>query len=208
MLSANACNLPRPRGAIPAILSSGFLACADTAGNEAPGVIDDRLDYPLIGGNTYFLVIDSNEPDNPGDFTFFSHFGQCGAMPAPQCDVDADCGLGQNCTEQRQCIARIGTCEEPTEITTFGTYTLSASTARNQLEPARCDGCVNPGGGRCGEAVYHYRAPRAQQVCVSTEGSNYDTVLYARRGQCREQYIDDRCERGRACTAKVIVFYL
>ena len=52
---------------------------------------------------------------------------------------------------------------------------------------------VNPGGGRCGEAVYHYRAPRAQQVCVSTEGSNYDTVLYARRGQCDQAGAELAC---------------
>jgi len=177
-----------------AVFSSGFLTCEDTAGNEAPGAVDDRFDYNVQAGNTYFLVIDSNEPDNPpGDFTFFSHYGQCGVVPAPQCEADGDCALGQRCTDQRQCVSPIGTCDEPTEVTAFGTYVVTATTARNQLEPARCDPCVNPGGGRCGEAVYHYRPQQGGQICVTTEGSNYDTVLYARQGQCANAAAEIAC---------------
>ena len=70
----------------PAVFSTGFLACEDTAGNEAPGAIDDRFDYQLTAGETYYFVVDSNEPDNEGTFTFFTHYGLCGAVPAPQCE--------------------------------------------------------------------------------------------------------------------------
>ena len=168
----------------PAVFSSGFLTCEDTAGNEPPGAINDRFDYQLTAGETYYFVVDSNEPDNEGAFTFFTHYGLCGAVPAPQCDVDADCQLGQVCTEQRQCVARIGTCDEPTEITDFGAYVLSTSTARNQLDSRICGACANPGGGRCGEAVYRYRPEANQLICVSTLDSNYDTVLYAYSGVC------------------------
>ena len=165
-------------------LSSGFLECEDTAGLEPPDRLNDRFDYELHAGETYYLVVDANQPDTFGDFSLFSHYGACGAVPAPQCEVDTDCLLGQRCTEQRQCITPIGTCDDPTQITELGTYNNRLGTARNLLDPRLCDACPNPGGGRCGEAVYLYQPQHNGRVCVSTSGSNYDTVLYARRSVC------------------------
>ena len=152
--------------------------------SRTPDRLNDRFDYELHAGETYYLVVDANQPDTFGDFSLFSHYGACGAVPAPQCEVDTDCLLGQRCTEQRQCITPIGTCDDPTQITELGTYNNRLGTARNLLDPRLCDACPNPGGGRCGEAVYLYQPEQNGRVCVSTAGSNYDTVLYARRGAC------------------------
>ena len=177
----------------PAVFSSGFLECEDTAGNEQAANRNDRFGYGLTAGERYYFVVDSNAVEDVGQFTIFTHYGQCGAVPAPQCDVDSDCALGQVCTEQSQCVSRIGTCDDPTEVTAFGRYIVTTSTARNQLEPAGCDVCANPGGGRCGDAVYHYRSDANRVVCVSTEGSNYDTVLYAHVGQCGQAGAEVAC---------------
>ena len=154
------------------------LACADVAGVEPIGGVNERFEYALRGNETYYLVIDANDPADQGTFTLFSHYGACGAVPAPQCVTDADCGLGKRCTEQRQCITPIGTCEDPVEITDLGLYTASLVTARNQLDPARCDACVNPGGGRCAESVYRYRTDRGSGLCQYGRLQLYRSSMY------------------------------
>ena len=49
---------------------------------------DERLSYQLEAGKLYYLFVGSNEPDIAGDFTLFSHYGACGAVPPPACDND------------------------------------------------------------------------------------------------------------------------
>ena len=173
-------------GTNPSLFVDWFLECTDVD-------VANNFSVDLVGGETYFLSIDANAQEDEGTFTLFSHFGACGALPPPQCEVNEDCALGQTCTEQRQCVTPIGTCEEPVEITELGTYSASLRTARNQLDPAMCDACVNPGGGRCAESVYHYRPQQGGPVCVTTEGSNFDTLLYVRRENCESGQAELAC---------------
>ena len=71
------------------------------------------------------------------------------------------------------------------EITEPGIYNVRTSTASNNHDPnsASCEKCVNPVFGNCGEAVYRLVRDAPGPVCITTEGSSFDTVLYVRT-QC------------------------
>jgi hypothetical protein len=78
------------------------------------------------------------------------------------------------CTELQQCVAPIGTCEEPVPLVGFGEVRALVRGAPN-VHASRC------GGGNGGEAVYVYEPQNTGDVCVDTIGSSYDTVLHVRR---------------------------
>ncbi|MEE2789547.1 MAG: hypothetical protein VX589_19570 [Myxococcota bacterium] len=170
----------------PAVSQIGFLECADVASVEVEANWNDRLAYGLTAGEIYYLVVDANGLESVGDFTLFSHYGQCGAVPPPVCQTDNDCRLGETCTLDRQCLARVGTCDDPVPVTGFGTYGVSLATAANAHDSSNevCEPCVNPVVGRCGEAVYRFEPQQTGPVCMTTEGSSFDTVLYVRTTEC------------------------
>ena len=65
---------------------------------EPPDRLNDRFDYELHAGETYYLVVDMNQPDT---FDVLA----CSLTMAHRAvlhlnAVDTDCLLGQRCTEQ------------------------------------------------------------------------------------------------------------
>ena len=115
---------------------------------------------------------------------------------ANQCVVEPECGVEglPECPEGQSCFAGFcavpaGTCSDP-EVVTDGTYMgSSAGQGSDHTGSAVC----GFGSGNGPEAVFAYTPTLAGEICVSTSGSSYDTVLYVRQGVCDMQSAELTC---------------
>ncbi|MEE2788486.1 MAG: fasciclin domain-containing protein [Myxococcota bacterium] len=117
-------------------------------------------------------------------------------IPAP-CLADAECGDEQVCGNVGYCIKRPqpGTCQAPFRIQGLQSYSDdtgpdSANAAFNYLQGS----C---GGGAGVEHVWLFEPPliddEMQEYCFITAGSDFDTILYARRNRCGEGSAELTC---------------
>lgn len=96
------------------------------------------------------------------------------------CDEGRGCATGQFCVEG-QCFFEPGTCEAPILIETFGAWRGSNAMAEAQHA---CTNNMDDVTGRAAEVVYQLAPPRLGTVCINTDGSALDTVVYVRADDC------------------------
>ena len=124
----------------------------------------------------YFVFVDSFRAAG-GAYTFTLSPGPCGAAPA--CVVDADCAAGQIC-DAGACVAAPvvgdGTCDAPTPIVAFGA--INGTTVGKAAAQRGVCGGAGP------EDVYVFSVDGPGDICVSTGGSGFDTVLHVRANDC------------------------
>jgi len=164
------------------------LSCNDDENFELgdPGNSQSTIELAVEEGVRYFVFIDGYGRESAGEDMLTSSYGSCDALPPPQCAGDADCGLGQTCSELQQCVYRVGTCPAPVSIDVFGRYESDTS-----LAWARHNGTCTFASGP--EGVFVLERPEATCVEVDTAESAFDTVLHVRRGECEEQGSEVAC---------------
>ncbi len=108
----------------------------------------------------------------------FCHENSCS-----ECDEDVHCGEGRACVGGN-CFAAPGTCDAPViyELGTLVEGNTGNANAEN-TPAAGQEGCSDATG-RGPEAVFSFVPNASGSVCLSTEGSDYDTVLYVNEGGC------------------------
>ena len=113
--------------------------------------------------------------------------GVCVAAPNPgNCMDDADCGPNENCVDgvcvPEQPPVEGDACEAPLPIGLGDRLMGTTQGAERNYEEA--DAMCSTGSASGPEVVYSFRAQGAGQICASTLGSGFDTILYVRRGEC------------------------
>jgi Cys-rich repeat protein len=155
-------------------------ACGDAAAEI--GCNDDtdagsraELTVQAEAGVDYFVFVDSFGAAG-GDYVLTVSPGACGAVAPVACEVDADCAVGEIC-DAGVCVAEPvagnGTCEAPNPIVAVGA--IDGTTAGAGVHGGSCGG-----GPASAEAVYVFSVDADTPVCLDTNGSLYDTVLYVR----------------------------
>ena len=170
-----------------------------------------------------FLFVDGFREGASGDFVLNVRLGACGAEPS--CQVDGDCAPGEVCVSFEEgpgecvavppecasvedcvigqicvdgfCVDSPDACLSATLIDTYGDV---AGTTENA--PTGTRGTC---GGNGAEAVYELDAALGE-VCVSTEGTGFDTVVYVRSvcdGADSELACDD--DSGEGTTSRLTV---
>jgi Cys-rich repeat protein len=174
------------------------------------GGLQSALSLDVAADQTYFLFVDgytgADGEVNEGDYVLNVAPGPCAAL----CEVDADCGDGEVCVEGRcaeapgcvedadcgagqvclfgQCFAAQadGTCDAPFPILDYGPIEGSVAAGPSAIAA----GCGL--GARGAEAVYAMAFDGSGEVCVSTIGSSYDTVLHVRTA-CEDPAAEVAC---------------
>ncbi|MCA9524775.1 MAG: hypothetical protein KC549_00580, partial [Myxococcales bacterium] len=152
--------------------------CADAAGevgcnDDAGGGLQSELTIAAEANVPYFVFVDGFNGAN-GDYVLTVTPGACGAAP-PACADDADCGAGETC-QAGVCVAAPvgdGTCDSPIGIEALGA--LNGATDGVGVEGGSCGG-----GPASPEAIYAFAVDQATPICLTTAGSDFDTVLYVR----------------------------
>jgi len=142
----------------------------------AAGNKQSAFELNVQAGGIYYVFVDGYGRNSAGEFMLSSSFGRCGDVPPAQCDATPDCGYGEVCTELQQCVAPIGTCEQPVPLSGFGEARNMIRGAPN-IHESRC------GGTNGSESVYQFVAENTGDVCVDTGGSSYDTVIHVRQAE-------------------------
>ncbi|MEZ4463021.1 MAG: dickkopf-related protein [bacterium] len=101
--------------------------------------------------------------------------GVCELAPPPACIADGDCPPGLACVAG-VCRAVAGDCAGAIRVG-FGPTNGSTLGAANGFAGS-CGGADGP------DAVFELALDQAGTVCVDTFGADFDTVLYARSGDC------------------------
>lgn len=101
--------------------------------------------------------------------------GVCGDGACVECVVDDHCPDGQRCfgNQCRENAVPQATCEMPNELP-IGQTLVSSTEGAASSEGGTCGGTVSP------EVVFAIELEANSPVCVSTAGSEYDTVMHAR----------------------------
>ena len=158
-----------------------------------PGNSQSALEVQVTAGTVYYVFVDGYAEDRSGNYELSSSYGRCGDLPPVQCVSDSDCDYGEMCTELQQCVAPIGTCFEPVELSGPGQLTVRTTGAPNTGRGS-CAGGVEGGDARSGgESIYRLRVAQNTEFCVDTFGSNYDTVLHVRRASCNDERAQISC---------------
>lgn len=124
---------------------------------------------------------------------------RCVAVEGSQCAVTPDCDAGMVC-DNWMCAIREdhGVCEQPVPLDDLGIH-LGFTSARGSAQRARCTSAAGP------EVVYRWRPNTDHTYCLSTEGSDFDTVLHVRAEACAERASQVACndDGGRGSTSKL-----
>jgi hypothetical protein len=198
-------------------LLGGEVGCSDDAVDAQSELTLDTTAAPL------FVFVDAYSSGVDADFVLTVTAGACGVPPGctvdadcaqgevcasvdgqpgecipvpPECVADADCAVGQICVIDT-CVDGPNACDVATPIDAVGVF--AGSTARGSV--------VNSGdcGGGGPEVVFALPAGLGT-VCATTEGSAFDTVLYARTA-CGDSETETACSDDdlEALTSRVTV---
>ncbi len=163
------------------------VACADDQFEGEELVSTDALLELNLADDLRFLFVDGGDG---GDLVLTVTEGGCDERPA--CLEDTDCGEGQACRGGScEAVEPAGTCDEPIALEVGQTVEGSTANAPSLYE-ATCGGsAASP------EAIFSFTAPAAGAYCVSTRGSDYDTVLHI-RGTCADLLTQIACNDDNA----------
>lgn len=127
--------------------------CANRVDDDADGAID-CFDTNCVGSaSCEVFELCADGIDNDGDTL-----------------VDCD---DNECTGAPNCVTVAQTCAAPNVATTYGRYSGLTTGLVNENVPS-CSRSTAP------EAVWRFTPPATGLICVTTAGSTYDTVLFAR----------------------------
>ncbi|MCA9561646.1 MAG: scavenger receptor cysteine-rich domain-containing protein, partial [Myxococcales bacterium] len=148
------------------------VACLDDL--PAPWTPQAAVSFAATAGTPYYLFADTSQGGASGAYRAQVTAGPCD-LPPP-CGPAAPCPLGYLCSPQGACDLGPATCAVPlpSGIGSFSDFTTGL-TAEHQ---GSC------GGGGSPEAVFRVQSPIDAPFCVTTKGSDFDTVLYVRSADC------------------------
>ncbi len=172
--------------------------CAfDPACNWSTGVLKSRVTLDLTAGQTVVVVLDAYS----GDETGASNLSITADAPATEavCDdeIDDDIDGLLDCADPDCAAAEV--CDEPCPFEDLGSALGDAVAEGDTSEHVRsfvgsCSsyfGSPYLGGGRMApDVAYQWTAPAAGTYRFDTEGSELDSVLYARLGACDGPELD------------------
>ncbi len=142
----------------------------------------------------YFLFVDGFVPNAGGAFRAELTAGPCDALLVG-CDDDADCGQGDVCGPAALCEQGAATCAEPV-LTSLG-QVVGFTEAGPSAHEGSCGRDDSP------EAVVQVSSPIDGTFCLSTRGSDFDTVLYVRAADCADGDAEVACnDDARALTGE------
>jgi hypothetical protein len=133
----------------------------------------------------YFVFVDAYTT-NRGAYTVNIRLGPCGVQPVPEVcgdQIDNDQDGFTDCEQPvcallPECRVGGGLCEDPYLITATGTFTGNSAASVSQ-HSSSC-------GGSGREDVWAVSVSAATPICLDTFGSAFDTILYARQGDCAQ----------------------
>ena len=169
-----------------ACLPPGAEVCNDLFDNDRDGATDcadsDCTANPLCIRPPETNC--TNRIDDDGDGAIDCFDSNC--VGSTSCDVFELCADGidndsdtlidcadNECTGAPNCVTVPQTCASPNVATTYGRYSGLTSGLLNENVPS-CMRSTAP------EAVWRFTPPESGLICVTTAGSTYDTVLFAR----------------------------
>ena len=163
---------------------SSEVACNDDAMDIRAG-----LNVDLNEETDYFVFVDHFSQENVGEIRLLARFGSCDEERPERVDENcqmtgdedengfADCD-DRACLEEAMCAQPLEptTCQEDTliSIETWGSVTGTTEGLPDEIH-GRC------GGQASGEQVYRFSPPSDGPFCVSTAGSEFDTLLHVRK---------------------------
>ena len=144
--------------------------------------LTSQLEVELVAGEVYFVFVDGFNGQS-GDYTLNVNVGPCGPEVQEVCDdgVDndddglADCD-DDECADTQLCLDAQYTCQNAPFI--VADVTVGNTALLDDLHDGSCQFFGSS------EAVHRLAVTEDTTVCIDTVGSTYDTVLYAREGQC------------------------
>ena len=155
--------------------------------NDDFGVgLASQVEVQAAAGVTYFIYVDALNEDEVGNYVLNTVIGPCQQVVDIEiCDNGEDDDGDQaidcaddDCAGTPQCPPTFGTCEQPRPIQQLGT--LEGDTTG--LDNANSPGC-QPNDGP--EDVWVFAVGAPTPVCLRTAGTQFDTVLYVREGDCQ-----------------------
>ncbi len=161
----------------------------DDDGGERP--FDSLVRFDARAGQRYFVVVDGFSGDRGA---FDLRFGEVGAAPDPP-DPPADgcegaCEADETCASHYCVPAPPAICAGAIPVHALGRFEGSTVGAHAQIRPGTCGSSDSP------EAIYVFVLDEPATVTASTEGSDFDTVLYAGRWCEREVACNDDADAG------------
>ena len=170
----------------PACLPPGAEVCNDLFDNDRDGATDcadsDCTANPLCIRPPETNCTNRTDDDGDGAVDCFDTdcFGSASCDVFELCadgidndsDTLVDCADNE-CVGAPNCVTVSQTCAAPNVATTYGRYSGLTSRLANENVPS-CVGSTAP------ESVWRFTPPESGLVCVTTAGSTYDTVLFAR----------------------------
>lgn len=170
----------------PACLPPGAEVCNDLFDNDRDGATD-CADRDCTANPLCILPPETNctnRTDDDGDGAIDCFDTDC--FGSVNCDVVELCADGldndgdtlvdcadNECTGAPNCVTVPQTCASPNVASSYGRYSGLTSGLFNNNVPS-CSPSTAP------ESVWRFTPPESGLICVTTAGSTYDTVLFAR----------------------------